>query len=203
MAEQAGEHMEESDAAQPAAGLVIHRVFPADPGASSENRDRLFRLAYRFLWNREDAEDVVQEALASAYQQWMALRDEDKWWPWMCRIVVNRCRAQGRTRKRIRTRDQEMQTAARSVEHGEASEAVDRAVLKRQLQDALLRLPRRQREVVVLRHLEQMEYSRIAEILGLSPETVRGQARNGLERLQQLMRANGGERFSRLANAGT
>ena len=47
-------------------------------------RGRLVRLAYRFLWNVDDAEDVAHEALATAHERAADLRDETKWWSWVC-----------------------------------------------------------------------------------------------------------------------
>ncbi|MCH7885647.1 MAG: hypothetical protein IIC01_10400, partial [Planctomycetes bacterium] len=69
----------------------------SDPTTVSPSvRDRLVRLAYRFLWNRDDAEDAVQEALTVAHQKRSALRDSSKWWSWVRRIVVQQCRVSGR-----------------------------------------------------------------------------------------------------------
>jgi len=56
---------------------------PTPDVASPAIRDRLFRLAYRLLWNHDDAEDAVQNVLAAALTKGGQLRDGDKWWPWI------------------------------------------------------------------------------------------------------------------------
>ena len=63
-------------------------------------RDRLVRLAYRFVWNLEDAEDVAHEALSKVFEQKKDLRQSDKWWSWTCRIVVRACHEHGRRKAR-------------------------------------------------------------------------------------------------------
>ena len=54
-----------------------------DPVVSGTVRDRLVRLAYRFLWNHDDAEEVAQDALTIAQAKAGGLRDRRKWWSWM------------------------------------------------------------------------------------------------------------------------
>lgn len=54
--------------------------------------------------------------------------------------------------------------------------------------ELLMRLPERQKEVMVLRHLEQMNYDQIGELLEMSPSTARVHARAGLEALRDLIK---------------
>jgi len=151
-------------------------------GPSREVRGRLVRLAYRFLWNRSDAEDVVQDALATAQARANELRDERKWWSWICRIVVHRCHHQARQRQRHARHSDELRAfVARSADERRVEPDADERALVRML---LGELPTRQREVTVLRHLEGMAYEQIAEVLGISASTARVQGRNGLETLR-------------------
>lgn len=150
-----------------------------------DTRDRLVRLAFRFLWNRDDAEDAVQDALTRSLEHRNELRSEDKWWSWISSIVVRKCHELGRKRK---TKNEHLariqsETASSTVESsGEFN--VEHHVIK----SSLVKLPRRQREVIVLRHLELMSYEQIGELLGLSPSTVRVHARNGLESLRKMLK---------------
>lgn len=153
-------------------------MFPASA------RDRLVRLAYRFLWNQHDAEDVAQEALTRACERASDLRDRDKWWSWVSRIVVHRCHELGR-RKLRRERHQPMlrAQAAREAQGSGVDQSADEKVGLRQL---LHELPRRQREVIVLRHLQGMAYGEIATVLGISAATARVHAQAGRETLRRL-----------------
>lgn len=147
-------------------------------------RDRLFRLAYRLMWNWADAEDAVQDALLTAYERSTQLRDSEKWWPWVCRIVVQRCRLLGR-RASLRKRHEQAFTDL--VPTHDAARSSGSVELKTLVIELLDELPRRQREVLVLRHLQGMAFGEIAEVLALSPETARVHAQRGRERLAVLI----------------
>jgi len=151
---------------------------------SASARDKLFRLAYRLLWNRADAEDAVQDALLTAYERSSQLRDSEKWWPWVCRIVVQRCRLVGRRASLRRRHEQAFADLSPTLETARSSGSAELKTLVIKLLDEL---PRRQREVLVLRHLQGMAFGEIAEVLGLSPETARVHAQRGRERLAALI----------------
>lgn len=153
---------------------------------SRDVRNRLVRLAYRFLWNHEDAEDAVQEALTTSFERRSELRDKSKWWAWTSRILVSRCHSLSR-RKRTRRHHEDSlaeQTPERPGELGLLQGDDDRKVVG----ELLMRLPERQKEVMVLRHLEQMNYDQIGELLEMSPSTARVHARAGLEALRDLIK---------------
>ena len=56
----------------------------------------LYRLAYYYMGNAQDAEDVVQDATLSAYEHFGRLRTEEAFRPWIFKILVNRCRRYGK-----------------------------------------------------------------------------------------------------------
>lgn len=158
-------------------------------------RDRLVRLAYRFVWNHDDAEEIAQYALTTACERSGELRDDDRWWSWIRRIVVHRCHELGR-RQQVRERhDSRIQMAARvrddSVDRGDSAERVQA------VRTLLSELPRRQRDVITLRHLEGLEYERIAAVLEISTATVRVHAHAGRETLRRLLLDRHGDLFRR------
>jgi RNA polymerase sigma-70 factor (ECF subfamily) len=73
------------------------------------------------------------------------------------------------------------------------SAGLRRAELRDRVQAALLRLPERDREILVLRHLEQMNPAEIAAVLGLSPGAVYGRHLRALRRLRDLLDNPSGE----------
>ena len=157
-----------------------------DPTTVSPSvRDRLVRLAYRFLWNRDDAEDAVQEALTVAHQKRSALRDSSKWWSWVRRIVVQQCRVSGRrsVMRRIHAERMALENAGLTVESPDPTSGE----LKELVRTLIDQLPPRQREVVVLRHLEDMPFDKIAELLEISTSTARVHAAAGRQRLRELI----------------
>jgi len=158
-------------------------------GWTLEARDRLFRLAYRLLWNRGDAEDALQDAAIMAHEHAGELRDRKRWWPWMCRIVVRRChelRRQRSRRLRLFQRAGELRQ--------EVADAASLTGLGVELVEMLDRLPRRQREVLVLRHVQGMGFEELAEVLQIRPETARVHALRGRDALLQELRRRGLDR---------
>lgn len=171
---------------------------PPPPSTLSAGRDRLVRLAYRFLWNRDDAEDVAQEAMAVAHEQASELRDPDKWWSWTCRIVVRRCHSWSRSRGRRQKHEAQWRLAARAgdVVASPAEARSSRVELTEMVRTLLNELPPRQREVLVLRHLEGMSIEQIAGVLEISPATVRVHAMHGREALRNMIGDRRGELLS-------
>lgn len=174
-----------SDRVKPGASHAEPSLRPEPPGPWSPSaRDRLFRLAYRLLWNRADAEDAVQDALLAAHDRSAQLKDANKWWPWVCRIVVQKCRLLGR---RASLRKRHEQVLAELTPTHEKVMSSGSAEAKAMVIEILDELPRRQREVLVLRHLQGMAFEEIANVLELSPETARVHAQRGRERLLALI----------------
>ena len=154
---------------------------------TDEDRSRLVRLAYRFLWNRDDAEDVVQDALMTAHRRQDDLRDGSKRWSWTCGIVIRNCHALIRRRRRREHHDDAIRERVRQAANeggGDPAGAVSpTGSLKDCVRGLIPDLPIRQREVLVLRHLEGWDYQRIADVLGICPSTARVLARQARERL--------------------
>jgi len=166
------------------------RSAAAPAAISQHDRDRLVRLAYRFLWNRDDAEDAAQKALLIGQAQVGELRDPAKWWSWICRIVVRHCHLAARDKQRWRRHEPSISAALGRSKNAAADvgDEVANVELKDLLRRLLPELPPRQQEVLVLRHLEGMSFDAVAEILDIAPATARVYAQAGLERLRTLIR---------------
>jgi RNA polymerase sigma factor (sigma-70 family) len=126
-----------------------------------------YRVAFRILGQREDAEDVAQEAVTRAAARWTKVADYAE--AWVSRVAANL--ALGLVRKRRRA---ERQVEQHAPEH--ESLALERLMLGQ----ALLALPRRQREVVVLRYVADLSEKRVAELLGCSTGSVKRHSHRGL-----------------------
>ncbi len=149
------------------------------------DRDKLVRLAYRFLWNLSDAEDAVQDALTTAHERSAELREGSKWTSWIARILVRRCHELGR-KKTTKRRHEQLFAKQKKVFH-DADTGVQLSDSTESVRMLLAQLPRRQREVIVMRHLHGMTYEEIGKVLEISPATGRVHAHAGLDRLRELM----------------
>jgi len=137
-----------------------------------------YRVSFRVLGDRGDAEDVAQEALARAHVRWLRLRERPE--GWIVTVATNLSIDRHRRRRRLTSLVMEPLTL---VDVHQA-ERID-------LARALRRLPRRQREVVVLRYLADWSESDVAAALGVSAGAVKSHASRGLAALRQHLDAGG------------
>lgn len=149
---------------------------------------RVFNLVFRMLQNYEEANEVTQEAFLAAWQGLPAFRGEARFSTWLYRIAYNCALKQLETRKR----DKALHTAlqAEQTTEGEDSKNILLETLDNQemVQEQLSQLPPKYRIVLILRHLQDMTYEEMAEVLTMPVGTIKThlfRARNLLkERLQ-------------------
>lgn len=142
-----------------------------------------YRVAYRLLGSREDSEDVALEALARTGIRWKRLVRGGAVDGWVVR-VAGRLAIDVWRRRRTRARTPlDPPAPTLTVE----SPAVERIVLHEQLE----RLPRRQREVVVMRYLGDLPEEAVARALGCSTGAVKQHASRGLATLRAALGAEG------------
>lgn len=130
-----------------------------------------FTIAFRIVGHREDAEDVVQEAFLAALANIHTFDTSRRFGPWLYRIVVTRGLNLRKSRARRRTESLEIAPLA-SGTPSPALEA-ERSGLRAEVAAALARLPERQRMVVQFFELDGFSGAEIADMLGISPGTVR------------------------------
>ncbi len=135
----------------------------------------LYRHAVRMLdGDHHAAEDAVQEALTKAWLKIHTFRGESKLQTWLFRLVINECLNVRRRRRPLVADDQLLE--ALTTEHADdpAFSALDQH-LREALDQALSELPFRQRSAWLLREVEDLSYTEIAEVLGTNVTVVRGQ----------------------------
>ena len=141
--------------------------------------DRLYpraeALARRIVGEWADAEDVAAEALARTYARWSKVRELPHLDAWVLRVTGNL--AIDVMRRRTRRHPAPADTAA----------APDTTLLRLALAVALQSLPRRQREVIVLRYLTDLSEDDVALALGISPATVRTHVHRAFVQLRGRM----------------
>ena len=130
-----------------------------------------YSVAFRVLGHREDAEDVVQEALLAALANIRTFDLSRPFGPWLYRIVVTRGLNFRKARSRRTTEALDDAGVASGVP-GPAADA-EQESLRASIVEALGRLPERQRMVVQLFELDGFSGAEIGAMLGISPGTVR------------------------------
>jgi RNA polymerase sigma factor (sigma-70 family) len=131
-----------------------------------------YRVAYRILGDRTTAEDIAQESMARAYQHWSKIGGYRQ--SWIARVAGNL--AIDRVRRLPRHSRAGLQPDAEQI-------SVDRLDLQR----ALLELPKRQRDAVVLRYIADLSEADVATLLGCSAGAVKSHLSRGTTRLRLIL----------------
>ena len=146
---------------------------------------RLVGLASLLADDRGSAEEVVQEAFLSLYRQWRLLRDPTSAVAYLNRCVVNGGRRRLRQGQRFAAAAPQVVSAVQVLPSAEQDAVVQDEFerIRRQIRG----LPRRQREVVVLRYYLDQSEAEIAETLGVSRGSVKTHASRALATLAQRL----------------
>lgn len=129
----------------------------------------VYRYAYQMVRTRDDAEDIVQDVFVKAYKSLDKYRDEAKFTTWLLRITTNLCTDRARmSQRRNALEQQEAAGALDWMTVGSTDDPVENLEQSRRkevLRRALAALPEHHRAIIVMRDLEEREYSEIADIL--------------------------------------
>lgn len=165
-------------------------------GLVERYQTRIYNMAYRMLGNREEAEDVTQETFINVYRALRTFKGE-RFSPWIYKIASNLCLDQLRRRRPPTVSldapiGPEGDMPREIADDTELPEDVALAgVLGLDVQRAIDSLPEKYRTVVVLRHIEDLSYEEIADVLGLPLGTVKTRLFRARESLRVLLRDKG------------
>ncbi len=151
-------------------------------------RGPLLALASRLTGNREEALDVVQEALLRAYRSLKTFDVARPFRNWLFQIAANEARDRGRRRSRERAafRDVVEDAAGGAMDGPEAGH--DRRELGAKVMSSLAALSPREREVFVLRDLEELDVRETSRVLGCSSLAVRVHLSAARRKLREAIR---------------
>lgn len=133
-----------------------------------------YRVAYRLLGQRDEAEEIAQETLARAFARWRRVAGHDE--PWVARVASNLAIDVWRKRRPSVPLDE-----AHVVVAGDLAASV---LERHGLAVSLRRLSRRQREVVVLRYLADLPEAEVAAVLRTSVGSVKQHSHRAMRRLR-------------------
>ena len=183
---------EEKGRAAPAVEIddteLVERVREGDVAAFdllvTRHMKRAYSVAYRLLGQREDAEDLVQDAFLAALEKIDTFQTGRSFAPWFYRILVNRGlnSRKSRSLRRMDALPPEIADMSRSPLRD-----TERAELRERLTVVLATLPPRQKSIVELFELEGFSSLEIAEVLGLSDGTVRWHLHQARAKLREAL----------------
>ena len=147
----------------------------------------LIRMAYVMLGDLPSAEDVVQEAFCGLYRRWDRLASTDGALYYVRTSVLNGCRSALR-RRAVRRGFVQHRTLADQPPAASAETVVLGGEEREEVIRALVRLPHRQREVLILRFYAELPDEQIARVMGIRPGTVRSTAFRALDALGRALK---------------
>src|SRR5262245_30251934 len=149
----------------------------------AESAALAFRVAYGVLRNRQDAEDVAQEAFAKAYRSFHQLRDRDRFRAWLVRMTWRLAldHQRGRRRRLVRETAAEQLPAPNAADTAQEHERADR------LWAAIDALPEKLRVAIVLANMQGHDVAEVARLLDIPEGTVKSRLFLARQRLKELL----------------
>lgn len=137
----------------------------------------VFNVCVRLLGNREEAEDIAQDVFVRAFKAYAHFRGDADPGTWLYRIAVNLCLNHQRKQKQWRWLSLDFfsdhpQAYPMTDRNMQPEEAIQKAEMERIVQDAIDRLPERQRIALILSRYEGLSYQKIAETMSCSISSV-------------------------------
>ncbi|MBR3474738.1 MAG: sigma-70 family RNA polymerase sigma factor [Oscillospiraceae bacterium] len=140
----------------------------------------VFNVALQMTGNREDAQDMAQEAFLKAYTSLSSFRGDSRFSSWLYRIVSNVCldylrRQNRRPKSSLTVEDDEGETVELDIpDESQSPEALlERKLTREAVRRGLRELPPEQRQILLLREIQGLSYDEIAEAMDLEPGTVK------------------------------
>lgn len=140
-------------------------------------QDSVFSLALNFSGDRSLAVDVCQNVFLKLISGLHALRSDESFRPWLCRLVVNACMDERRqTKKLVRSEGAQLYAVDSATS---PEDAAQRQQVGLEVRSAVTCLPARLRMPILLRYVEGLSYEEIASVLGCSMGTVASRLSRG------------------------
>lgn len=128
----------------------------------------VFNVCYRMMGNRQEAEDMTQEALLRGYDRLATFDPVRPFGPWIRRVAANYCLNRLAVRRPVTLPLEDEHETSRGAPPRQVEQAAEAAERTREIRQALMRLTPEYRAVIELRHFQELSYNEIARVLGIS-----------------------------------
>ncbi len=141
----------------------------------SRYQKRVFKLAYGFFQDKDDAMEIVQETFMRVYEKIDRFDNESSFKNWVLRVAYNLCIDFYRKFKSKKSYHREVYefSQAQNPTDVEPEQQIDQQDFRQNLQESLAFLSARQKMIFVLKHYNCLKYQEIANILDISVGTVK------------------------------
>ncbi|MCK4716860.1 MAG: sigma-70 family RNA polymerase sigma factor [Candidatus Marinimicrobia bacterium] len=173
---------------------LIRRFQAGDEAAFEEivhrYKNRLMNFAYRFVLDREESEDIVQDTFLKVYQNRYAYKEIAKFSTWIYTITANLAKTILRKRRnrklfyfsRLGLEDKDMDFPSKNQE---PQKKIEGKFNEQTIQRAILKLPEHFRTAIILRDIQELSYEEISNIINAPLGTVKSRINRARLRLQE------------------
>lgn len=150
----------------------------------SAKQDMLYKIAYTYTQNPYDAEDVLSEATIRAFNKIGQLREPEKFYKWYTALLINLCRAHYHKQQKETARldHHRQETILEQVVPDFSARVEDKMLVEKILQS----LKHSERDLLVLRFMEDFTIKEIADIMNVAESTVKSRLYRTLEKIKQV-----------------
>lgn len=146
----------------------------------NQEKDKLYRTAYSYVQNKEDALDVFQQTVLLAIESIHQLREPKYFTTWLMKICINASLRLLHKQKNVILID-ELKLQTLSTEIATSDEKLD-------LLDAIYRLDEKYKTVLLLKYYEDLTFEQIAQVLGEPIGTVKSNGKRALEKIKKALK---------------
>jgi len=170
--------------------VLIARVKKGDCEAFNPLVERykmpLYKVLYRMVHNRDDAEDLVEEAFIKAYRAISRFDLDRSFYAWICRIAVNNAINYIKKERRGQVQSIGMVEYRLIAEKGNPVKMTREKILKERINAAIAKLPEEYRMILVLRVDDEYSYEEIGNMLKIPKGTVMSRLARARQKLKKL-----------------
>jgi len=158
----------------------------------------IFNFTMRYIGVSEDAKDITQRVFIKVHKNLKSLKDNGKFSSWLYQIALNLCRDESKSRyRRSKSSLDALQETINFDISNETDESaykthspeavLQRSDLRSLLDKALEKIPKEQKEVVIMKEFQGLKFIEIADVLNLPVNTVKSRMYYGLSALRKVM----------------
>jgi len=148
-------------------------------------QDSVINTCYRFLRNKEEAEEAAQEVFLKVYLSLDSYQPKSKFSTWLFKIVVNFCLNKLRDKKK--SLSFQLEEDLPSPPEDQPDRSLEKEELKRLVREAIDSLPENQRTAILLNKYEDLSYQDMAKILDCSVSAVESRLFRAKENLKKKL----------------
>lgn len=152
----------------------------------------VYSVALRYVKNKEDAEDITQDVFIKAHTYIHSFRKDSSLQTWLYRITINVCSTATKKKKRrsdIAVEQQEY-TPELVVTDTMPDKSTEDKEFRVFFESCMAKLPEKQRETFILRHVEELSYEEISDMLGTSIGGLKANYFQAVQKLAQIIKPN-------------